>query len=59
MIERIEKVKFMRIYQARTQDFQKGGSTFSLYIEVVGDPRCGGLGAQPPAADEGVIIDIL
>jgi len=41
------------------QDFQKGGSTFSFYIEVVGDPRCGGLGAQPPAADEGVIIDIL
>jgi len=35
--------------------FSKGG----FYLEVVGDPSCGGLGAQPPAADEGVIIDIL
>ena len=35
--------------------FSKGG----FYLEVVGDPSCGGLGAQPPAADKGVIIDIL
>jgi len=41
--------------QARTQDFQKGG----FYLEAVGDPSCGGLGAVPPAADKGVIIDIL
>jgi len=34
--------------------FSKGG----FYLEVVGDASCGGLGAQPPAADEGVIIGI-
>jgi len=35
--------------------FSKGG----FYLEAVGNPSCGGLGVQPPAADEGVIIDIL
>ena len=30
-----------------------------VLLEAVDNLSCGSLGAQPPAADEGVIIDIL
>jgi len=41
--------------QARTQDFEKGG----FFFEVQGNLSSGGLGAQPPDADENSVFNVL
>jgi len=55
MLQQVDNYSCKLIDAGPYEGFSKGG----FYLEVVGDPSCAGLGTQPPATDEGVIIDIL